>query len=293
MVINEAGESVQDQLDPSKPLPETVDIVFGVYKTDKATELYRKFLPVIEAVQADLTERLDCDVNIELQIFGTYEEGLSALVAGKVDFVRFGPTSYILAKGQNDAIALLARESKKGESTFKGVICVKVGSPYQTLEDLRGCRFAFGNPNSTIGRFLAQEELLKVGIKSSDLGTFEYLAQHDRVGKAVMLGDFDAGALKESTFNKLNAGAALRKLHTFDNITKPWIASAKLHPKLKEGLSAALFNLKDPAALKSLKVTGFLKATDSDYQPVRFTMERVLAEFEDPVDKVSSAVATP
>ena len=275
-------------LDPRQPLPASLHLVFGVYQTDKATELYRMFLPVIEMVQADLSERLERDVDIELQIFRTYEEGLSALVTNQVDFVRFGPTSYVLAKRTNPAVDLLAKEIKKGKSTFQGVICVKTDSPYQTLKDLRGCRFAFGNPDSTIGRYLSQAELLKAGIKASDLGAMEYLAQHDMVAKAVILGDFDAGALKETTFNKLNADGELRKLHTFKNIAKPWVASASLHPNLKKALRSSLIASDNATALGALKVTGFTGAIDDDYQPVRSAMVRVLAEFGSPPHEASN-----
>ena len=267
-------------LDPTKPLPDTIQLVFGVYKTDKATELYRMFLPVLEAVQVDLSNRLDLDIGIELRIFGTYEEGLQALVENQVDFVRFGPTSYVLAKDLEPSVQLLAKESKKGKGTFKGVICVKQDSSYQTLEDLRGSRFAFGNMDSTIGRYLAQNELLNAGIFARDLQEHTYLAQHDMVAKAVSLGDYDAGALKESTYEKVNSDSVLRKLHSFDNITKPWVASSTLHPELVAGLKETLLQSNDPIALASLKITGFLGAQDDDYQPVRSAMKRVLAEFD-------------
>ena len=262
------------------PTSDSKHLVFGVYQTDKASVLYRKFLPVIEMVQTELSERMECEVEIELRIFKTYQDGLSALVSDQVDFVRFGPTSYVLAKRTNPSIELLAKESKNGQSTFQGVICVRADSPFQELQDLAGCRFAFGNQESTIGRYLSQAELLNVGIRAQDLRHFEYLAQHDMVGKAVLLGDFDAGALKENTFHKLNGDGALRKLHTFDNVTKPWVASAGLDPDLKEALRATLIGASDSDALGSLKVTGFMKAVDQDYQPVRSAMERVLAEFQ-------------
>lgn len=259
---------------------ETVAIRFGVYQTDKATELYRKFQPMLEMIEQAVALRLEQPVDIQLRIFKTYEAGLDALVGGDVDFVRFGPASYLLAHSREPNIELLAKESKNGKSTFHGVICVRADSPYETLEDLSGCRFAFGNPESTIGRYLSQAELMRIGITSDELESFEYLGQHDKVAKAVILGDFDAGALKESTFNKMNTSSELRALHMFENVTKPWVARADLDPEVAGALRFALLNAKDLDALKSLKVSGFMQATDSDYEPTRQAISVAITGFQ-------------
>ena len=100
---------------------------------------------------------------------------------------------------------------------------MQADSKFETLKDLKGASFAFGNINSTIGRYLAQSELLKEGIDNNALSKSEYLGCHDKVFKAVELGDFDAGSLKESTFKKLNKDNQLRVLHRFENVTKPWV----------------------------------------------------------------------
>ena len=84
-------------------------------------------------------------------------------------------------------------EDKKGERRFSGVIVVGADSSIKRLADLAGKRFAFGDENSTIGRYLAQAELVKAGIRARDLAHYEYLGRHDLVAKAVSLGDFRAG----------------------------------------------------------------------------------------------------
>src|SRR5690349_5781351 len=52
---------------------------FGLYQSDKATEMYRKFTPVIEAIQSDVEKRLGRPTDIEMQIYKTYEDGIEAL----------------------------------------------------------------------------------------------------------------------------------------------------------------------------------------------------------------------
>ncbi len=270
------GKQVHEPADTTEP----VQLRFGIYQTDKATELYRKFSPVLDMLEQELSESLGDPVDIELCIFKTYEEGLNAVVNGEVDISRLGPASYVKAHEANPDVVLLAKEAKKGKSTFKGVICVREESTYETLEELRGCRFAFGDPQSTIGRYLSQSELLDVGLTSDEFETIEYLGQHDKVAMAVQMGDFDAGALKESTFNKMNTEGSLRVLHSFDNITKPWVARAGLDSRIVVELRASLLEATDEEALGSLKASGFLPASHEDYRPIQSAMHKAIMQFD-------------
>ena len=247
---------------------------FGVYTADKPTAVVQQFRPVLDAISKGMSEELGESVKIKLQVAKTYEAGIQDLVDGKADFSRFGPASYIEAKQMNPGISILAIESVKGKKQFSGIICVAKDSPIKSVADLKGKRFAFGNERSTIGRYLSQQYLLKHGIKASDLAYYEYLDRHDKVGTAVAMGKFDAGALKESTFKKLVAkGEPLRVIASFPNVTKPWLARSGLSEDLKKALQKTLLNLKDPAALKKLKKDGFLPGSDDDYNIIRSSMD--------------------
>ena len=117
---------------------------------------------------------------------------------------------------------------------------------------MKGHSFAFGNENSTIGRYLSQRYLSKNYIHARDLSKFNYFKNHDKVGAMVALGIFDAGALKNSTFKKLQKkGAKLRKLAEFDNITKPWVARAGLDQSIVLALRKTLLSIKNHKALKN------------------------------------------
>lgn len=256
---------------------DTLSLTFGVYQTDKATVMYRMFTPVLEAVQDQASARLGRPVDIELTIFKSYDDGIQALVDGKVDLVHFGPASYVTAKQRNPGIQLVAMEHEKGEKRFKGVIVVRTDSPIQTIEDLRGKRFAFGDRNSTIGRYLVQAQLLDHGISSKDLSSFKYLERHDQVAGAVELGDFEAGSVKVSTFRKYADKGTLRKLAEFDNVTKPIVARAGLDSAAFSAVQEAFYGLKDEAVLKELKISGFMAASDAEYDFVREGMKKSAA----------------
>ena len=272
-------EVVKSEQKPSTESVEMLTLQFGVYRTDKASTVYRSFLPIIIGIQDGMEERLKRPVEIEIQIFKTYQEGLDALVNGDVDFVRFGPASYVLAKERDKEIELLAMEHKKGKKIFKGVIAVRAESPIKNLSDLKGKSFAFGDENSTIGRYLAQAELIKVGIHGKDLGRTEFLGRHDIVAKAVEMGDFDAGSLKISTFEKMNAKGKLRILWSFDNVTKPWIAKSGLDTRVLQALKEVMLTWDDSEALQALKISGWLICKDSEYQKIRQSMALAKKEF--------------
>jgi len=256
----------------------TLHLSFGVYQSDKATVMYRKFLPVIEKLQESMEIDLATAVDIELVIFKGYSEANNSLIEGNVDFVRFGPASYAIAKEKNEHIQLIAMEHKKGEKRFKGLVVVPTDSPIKKLSDLKGHTFAFGNKNSTIGRYLVQAEMIKSGIYENDLSQSAFLQRHDRVFKAVVLGDYDAGAIKESTYIRYNKDNILRVIHSFENVTKPWVARADLNPEVVNAIRHSLLSLDDKAALKALKVSGFLPTDDDEYKFVRNEM-KIAREF--------------
>lgn len=251
-----------------------VKVTLGLYSFKKSTEVRKQFLPVAQALGKGFATCLGKPGTIELQVMKTYEECLDALVAGQVDMVRFGPASYVIAKRREPKIELLAAERE--DSRQAGLIVVRTDSPISSLADLAGKKFAFGDEQSTIGRFLSQAELVQAGIKGTDLASFQFLDRHDNVFKAVELGDYAAGALHVDTFKELNGKAEhkLRVLHAFDNAPKPWLARAGLDPAIVQALRRALLALDDPAALTALKVPGFAATTDQDYELVRRGMVR-------------------
>ena len=139
----------------------------------------------------------------------------------------------------------------------------------QSVNELKGKRFAFGDEKSTIGRYLSQQYLLQHGITAADLDSYDYLGRHDRVGYAVAAGEFDAGALKESTYKKLlNKGVVLRPIATFQNVTKPWVARSGLSERVFSALRLALLEYKNPEGLKALGKDGFVVGSHEDYLPI-------------------------
>lgn len=214
------------------------------------------------------------DVRIRTNVYGDYASGLEAVVEGEVDFARLGPAPFVLASQRSDEVQLLAMETRKGRKTFSGILCVHADSEIGSVEELAGQRVAFGDENSTIGRYLSQQLLHEHGLRAEDLAGFEYLGRHDLVGHAVGMGKFAAGALKENTFRKLvEQGVPIRELARFPNVTKPWVSTGRLDPDLAGELRTALLEIRESEALANVGKSPFARASHSDYAPIRRSIE--------------------
>jgi len=252
-------------------------LTFGTYAADKPTDTVRKYRPFLSYLADRMSEELGEPVTIKMKIAKEYVAGINQLAEGNVDFARFGPASYVHVMEQNSGIQLVAMESKKGGKRFKGVIVVHADSEIQSLDQLAGLSFAFGNELSTIGRYLAQSHLLEAGISGADLQEFSYLGRHDLVGEAVGAGRFSAGALKESTYRKLVAkGVPIRALMSFENVTKPWLAGADVSPTVVAAMRRVMLSSENEEIVRQIAKNGFLEGSDADYDFVRRAMEQSL-----------------
>jgi len=264
-------------------------LTFGVYTSDKPTEMRKKFRPMLRYIEDEIARRLEDAPDIKLVVYNSYELALKAFINEEVDFVRFGPASYVIAKEKNPEVRLLAIEENKGKRRFNGIILVREDSPFKSLTDLHGKSFAFGDENSTIGRYLSQAELVDAGITARDLDSYDYLGRHDKVVAAVLHGKYDAGAAKESTFAKYKE-KGLRELKAFDNVTKPWVARGGISEEHFIALQNVLLETTNPEVLKqfSKSLSSFAPCEDSEYDFVRKGMERSRGFLNHPEDEDAS-----
>ena len=269
-----APEPLADVAARSAAQREPLTLLFGVYTTDTPADAVEKFRPLLDVVERRLATAVDRPVRIRTQVYGDYSSGLRAVVEGEVDFSRLGPASFVLASKRSDAVELLAMETRKGNKTFYGILCVHADSEITEVAELAGQSVAFGDENSTIGRYLSQQLLHEHGLRAEDLAGFEYLGRHDLVGHAVGMRKFSAGALKQSTFEKLRKqGVPIRELARFPNVTKPWVATGRLDPALKPALRTALLEIREAEALARVGKSPFAEAMESDYAIIRSSMD--------------------
>lgn len=259
------------------------DLTFGVYASDKPSAMVEQIRPTINVVERNLAAILNDRVRIRLEVLRDYQTGREVLTSGQIDFARLGAASYVVAKEEAPQIELLAAELNGDAKSFGGVICVRMDSPIREVAQLKGTMFAFGAEQSTLGRYVAQLFLARNGVTAASLKGFKYLERHDRVAAAVAAGQFDAGALEETIFNKLADGALrIRAIASYRDATKAWVARVGLEPRLADALRRSLVAMHDQAALDALRFDGFAEATDADYDGTRAAIRENWRFFQKP-----------
>jgi len=247
------------------PVQADVSLKFGMYASEKPTLLVGQFRPLLNYLEQAMRKDLAEPVTIEFHVASSYDGCIKKLAEGEVDFARLGPASFLKAKQMTPGIEVLALENDGGDKVFQGVIFSRADSGLKRLIDLKGKRFAFGDPNSTAGRYLSQLSLKRAGVRASDLAGYEYLGRHDRVAEAVWSGEFAAGAVKEDVFERMQKeGRAVQLLARMKNVTGPWAARAGISPSVLASLRRTLLGMHDPAVLAAFGKEGFLPFVAGD-----------------------------
>jgi len=252
-------------------------LILGIHPYLSAVEIYTRFTPLAEY----LGKELGRPVNIS--IAASYESHVDAVGAGKVDIAFMGPASYVKLIEQYGKQSLLAEFETTGGTTFKGVIVVRKDSPIKTLSQLRGKKFAFGDPNSTMSHLVPRFMLLEAGIDLKQLGASEFKINHENIALGVLSGRFDAGAIKDDIFKKFEQ-EGLRVLAASDPMPDHlFVARAGLSKDTVRRITKALLSMKDTGdgrrMLGSLQqnLIALVPAKDADYDPLRkvlVTLER-------------------
>ncbi len=132
--------------------------------------------------------------SIEATVPTSYAATIEALCAGRVHIAWFAPTSYVLANARCGAqVGLLAIRSNLPYYTSQ--ILVRADLPAKSVLDLRGKRFAFGDPASTSNYIWPAVYLKKQGIDPDRFfSQVVFAGGHDKVVIAIYQGSVDAGA---------------------------------------------------------------------------------------------------
>jgi phosphonate transport system substrate-binding protein len=152
----------------------------------------------------------------------------------------------------------------------------------QTLGDIRGRAFAFGDQASTSSHLAPRAHIQKrTGLVGDRDHRAVHLGTHDAMARAVQAGQVPADALSEQIFRTLlQRGiveeAKLRVLDHSDPIPNyPLVMQGDLAPALKQAIRDAFLDLKDPALLRNFRVEGFAPTDNAAYDVLR-EMARIL-----------------
>jgi phosphonate transport system substrate-binding protein len=216
-----------------------------------------------------LTQELGRPVSLRLSADMT--TAVNEMTAGGVDIGYFSPVAYVNARAAGD-VRILAKTVTRGRETFRLMLVARADSGINSVQDLVGKRFAFGDEAAILQRAV----VISAGIRLEQLGSYRFLGHFDNIARGVANGDFDAGILKDTTaFQWENKG--LRIIHASPELP-PYNISVgpQMDETTSRAIQAALLRL-NPAIPEHRKVItaldegydGFVAADDADYNVVR------------------------
>lgn len=218
----------------------------------------------------------------------SYAAVVSAMGAEKVDVGWLSPIPYVIAHDQYD-VEVILRTVRNNSDKYWSFIIARTDTGISKLSDLKGKKFAYGDPVSTSGAIYPKHLLQTSGY---DPETFFsnaiYAGAHDKVVMAVYNKQVDAGAI----YGGVVSDAREKVVETIPDVMKKTKVIAKtieipndtvsvrkglpkdLVKKITDGLVNVAKSDEGRIAVMSLYgIDGFVSAKDSDYDSVREVAE--------------------
>src|SRR5579864_437169 len=234
-------------------------------------KIVRESQPLVKYLEKETGSR------IELVVPTNYAAVVEAISNNTVDIAYLGGFTFVQASRRAGVLPLVQRER---DQNFHSVFITQPKSGINTLTDLKGHSFAFGDVNSTSGHLMPAFYMRAANVDQDLLAKALYTGGHDATALAVANGKVDAGAMDELVFgNMMKSGKItpeqVRVFYTtpafFDYV---WAARKGLNPKLSDSFADALLKLdaskpEHKVLLDLLNATKYLRAENSSYDKLR------------------------
>ena len=251
------------------------ELTLGIHPFKPPSTLIKSFTPLAEYLSHKLNEP------VSIKISKDYQTHIDSVGQDKFDLAYMGPAPYVQMVQAYGQKPLLARQVINGSPVFHGKIFVRKDSAIQSIEELKGKRFAFGDHNSTMSHLVPRFMLWQAGVRGEQLASFKHVSDHMNIALAVLAGDFDAGAVKEDVFFAQEQ-RGLRAIATSPPIfDHPFVASKRLPAEKVEALRNALLNVaNEPNGKEILQamtpgVTALVPAANQDYDNLRGILNKL------------------
>jgi phosphonate transport system substrate-binding protein len=275
--IREMEKGIVDSSKAAGKPKDKKTVYFGVIPRDNPRIMYEKYQPLLDYLASKTP------YTYELVLKKNYEETVNALGNGDMDIALLGPLTYLEAHAKYGAISILKPKGVDGSARYKAVIIKKKDAPVSGLSDLKGKSVAFASSRSTSGNLMPRYLLANAGIHLNDLSTYTNFDYHDSVVKAILKGQYTAGAVRDSVAKKYMKLGIETIAESGFIPTGPLVAGPGTPFSVIENIKQALLelNLQDSNSQKILKRLdedfrgGFTEATDKDYGDIRSKINAV------------------
>lgn len=219
---------------------------------------------------------------VELFVATDYAGVVEAMASDRLDIAYFGGLTYAQAEQRANVYPIVTEVDREtGTTKYYSAIIVHADSPYQTVADLRGRRFAFGDIGSTSGSLYPRIMLDRAGIGDfQNPQTFVYTGGHDATLLAVQNRTVEGGGIERRIMNRLfESGqadpSAIRIIEQELVEGYPWCVRAALDRAFVESIVNAFVEMDDPELLRLMRAERFARVTAPDYDTIRAEARRV------------------
>ncbi len=130
---------------------------------------------------------------VRLRTVDTWEGLAKSLASGETDMALMGPWGYVLANHQAGAEAV-ATILYQGKPEYFAIMVTGPKSGINSIDDMKGKTFAFGDKGSTSGYLIPSHEFMKRGIDPDKYFSKVIYTKHQAIETQVVRGELDAGA---------------------------------------------------------------------------------------------------
>lgn len=223
---------------------------FGLISLNHPLVIYRQYLPFLEYL-SEVTPW-----TFELVLSQDYGKVVQGLERGELDVALLAGLTFLDVRKRANVTPICTVLDKDGTPTSRTVFVARDDNlAITSLADLRGRRVAFGSHRSTASYLAPLDHLARKGIAPRDLSGTDNLPTHDAVARAVLRGQFDAGAMGAPMARRY-IGSGLRIIEA----TEPFpgfiiVGRAGLDADVLEGLRKTLLavDAASPAMTKRIQ----------------------------------------
>jgi phosphonate transport system substrate-binding protein len=260
------------------------ELVMGFVPSGTATTIQ------ISADQLAVYLSQQTSYKITSKVLLSYAAVTEGMTSNNVDIAWVGPLDYVKAHQINGAEAV-TKSVRSGLPSYKAFIIVNSNSNINSLADLKGKKFAFGDPLSTSSNLFPRYLMKKNGMNPDTDVKGTHISSQTQIAVNVCQGSVDAGAIYDDARKNKgvdtscpNIMTKTRILATSDPIPgDPQMIRHNMNSAQKKKLKDAMIALgTDPSMQKILHdlytIDSLVPAQDADYDVVREIVRQAAPE---------------
>ncbi|KUO61760.1 MAG: phosphate/phosphite/phosphonate ABC transporter substrate-binding protein [Gracilibacter sp. BRH_c7a] len=252
---------------------ESSDVIyFGFDRRLEVKEDVKMYVPLLKYLEKETGYKF------KIHVTSGNSSVTDELGQGTIHMAAIGTLGYLQAHEKYGVQITVRGLNSENKDKYQAAIVISPDSRINSIDDLRGRSFAFGDPASTQGHLIPMIMLSQKGIELNSLNYYQYFSSHSEVANAVMSGRFDAGGMQDTLAKSLESQGLLKIVDISEEFPSSGIAFAPgVNEKIIADITQALINFdpkgKDSAELyhweNSEMPNGFTKAGDEDYIMLR------------------------